>query len=109
MTVTPTLYLVSRSNSNAGVINGVTAVLINLDATAQTTSAQRIAKATLAVNNAFGSDVADGAPAVYDSDYFDTIVTVSDLSAGPLATLKTSYVFQDSAYGGISAVQAATA
>lgn len=112
MTVTPTVYLITRDavagEGATGFINGVSAVIINLDSAAATTAALQKAEAVKAVNAAFPSDTADGAPAAYGHAYFDTVQELGLAAGGVLATtLNTSIIIQDVNFGGVSAIQAA--
>ena len=83
--MTQALFLASRS---AGVgqrtVNGVEAVAINLVSTAN--AATVIAAAVASCN-------ANGESDSYDAKYFDTVVTLSDLSGGPLNANTKALIF----------------
>lgn len=121
MTVTPTVYLITRTGFDEGIedqfVDGIFGVLINLDATVATTSTLQIAEALKVVNAAKlaggGDEDLTGAdqPSPFRHDYFNNVQVFGTPggAAGGLSVLNTSYILQDVAFGGRSAVQAAVA
>lgn len=86
------LFLVTRNDQlgGKGLLNGVRAVVVNNDDAE--TNAQHIAAAVAKCNAAFPKDSA-ASDDPYPADYFDTVVEISDLVAGPLKDDGDAYVF----------------
>ena len=82
-TMAAAIFLVSKSNAEKGVVNNVTAALVNKDSA--TAPAAVIAVAVAKLNSVEGTDTADGAPKAFDADYFDTVVNIGATPAGALA------------------------
>lgn len=83
------LYLVSKSDGNHNfTINGVRAVLINADDALSNDAIK--AKAVAACTGSYtGPDVNSS----FRDSYFDVVVKVSDLAAGPLKDDGDAYAF----------------
>ena len=114
-----TIYLISRATPAAeapdGFVDGISAVLINLDPATFTTAKARAAEAAKIVSatkSAAGTgENLSGAnqPEAVKSTYFDTEVIVGVPTGGVLATAGTAIIVQDVDKGGISTVQSAVA
>lgn len=88
--MTQALFLVTRASGDEGavLIDGVFAVVANEVSTANSAT---VIAAAVAQCNANKGSLLGAAP--YPDDYFDTVTTLSDLSAGPLATNGSAAVF----------------
>lgn len=86
--MTQALFMVTNTKNygeGGGLVNGVRTVLINEVSTAN--AATCIASAASAANLAYQGDegaLNDSTMDAFGPDYFDTVVTIGDLSGGPL-------------------------
>jgi hypothetical protein len=117
MTVTPTIYLISRTpqgDGPEGFVDGVSAVLINLDSAVATSAALQKAEAvkmcnaTKSTTGTYEDLQGANVPAQFPDNYFDTVQEIGLAAGGVLATtLNTGIIFQDVNFGAVSAIQAA--
>ena len=86
------LFLVTKSQQGGEkLINGVRAVVVNDDDAES--AALHIASAVAACNRAFPKDAAGSDP--FPAGYFDTVVTLSDLTTGPIPDDADAVVFSE--------------
>lgn len=82
------LYLVTKSDADHNAtVNGIRAVLINCD------DGQTDSQIKAAALNAAASFTGSEVDSSFRDNYFDTVLKVSDLSAGPLKDNLDAYVF----------------
>lgn len=89
------IYLVTKSESNKNpTINGIRAVVINADdaAAASVVIAAAVTQANKATYTA-GTANANQMPPIGQSGYFDTVLNITDLTAGPLKDANDAFVF----------------
>lgn len=87
------IFIVSRSQAvGKRTINGVQAIVINRDS--GDSDATVISHAVTQANAAYAGT---NSTSPFDADYFDTVVNITDLSAGALKDPNDAYVFADDA------------
>ncbi len=84
------LFLVTRASGDEGapMIDGIFAVVINMDST---TGHPAVITEAVAQCNASKGGVLGASP--FGAGYFDTVVVLSDLSGGPLADANDCAIF----------------
>lgn len=84
-----TIFLVSKSDANHNAtVNGILAVLINADSAAGAPAV--IAAAVAAASRSY---TGSGVNSSFRANYFDTVLDIADLEAGPLKDVGDAFVF----------------